>query len=190
MKQFLLLFLALFGLLSAGHAQEENHAHASLYARADGEDVKVAIEVKIDRGWHLYHGPTKEDLGDAPRKRVFDTDTTLPTGFKRIKSAEYANTGFDRGHVCPHGDRSANEEMSFSTFVMGLTTQALMHLGEITDPVEQRVAHDLPAAKQMIDLLGILRDKTKGNLDAAEEQLLGEVLYDLRMRYVEVARGR
>jgi hypothetical protein len=81
-------------------------------------------------------------------------------------------------------------EMSFSTFVMGLTTQALMHLGEIPDPVEQRVAHDLPAAKQMIDLLGILRDKTKGNLDAAEEQILGEVLYDLRMRYVEVARGR
>jgi hypothetical protein len=81
-------------------------------------------------------------------------------------------------------------EMSFSTFVMGLTTQALMHLGEIADPVQQRVGHDLPAAKQMIDLLGILRDKTKGNLDAAEEQLLGEVLYDLRMRYVEVARSR
>ena len=77
-----------------------------------------------------------------------------------------------------------------STFVMGLTTQALMHLGEIPDPVHQGVMHDLPAAKQMIDLLGILRDKTKGNLDEAEEQLLGEVLYDLRMRYVEVARSR
>jgi len=81
-------------------------------------------------------------------------------------------------------------EMSFSTFVMGLTTQALMHLGEIPDPVHQNVHHDLPAAKQMIDLLGILREKTKGNLDAAEEQLLGEMLYDLRMRYVEVARSR
>jgi hypothetical protein len=81
-------------------------------------------------------------------------------------------------------------EMTFSTFVMGLTTQALMHLGEIPDPVQQGVTHDLPAAKQMIDLLGILRDKTKGNLDTAEEQLLGEVLYDLRMRYVEVARSR
>jgi hypothetical protein len=81
-------------------------------------------------------------------------------------------------------------EMSFSTFIMGLTTQALMHLGEIPDPAHQNLAHDLPAAKQMIDLLGVLRDKTKGNLDAAEEQLLGEVLYDLRMRYVEMARGR
>ncbi|MBI3768290.1 MAG: DUF1844 domain-containing protein [Deltaproteobacteria bacterium] len=80
--------------------------------------------------------------------------------------------------------------MSFSSFVMGLTTQALMHLGEIPDPVNQDVTHDLPAAKQMIDLLGILRDKTKGNLDVAEEQLLGEVLYDLRMRYVEMARNR
>ena len=81
-------------------------------------------------------------------------------------------------------------EINFSTFVIGLSTQALMHLGEIPDPMHQRITHDLPAAKQMIDLLGILRDKTKGNLDAAEEQLLGEVLYDLRMRYVEVARAR
>jgi hypothetical protein len=79
-------------------------------------------------------------------------------------------------------------EMTFSTFVMGLTTQALMHLGEIADPVRGENTRDLPAAKQMIDLLGILRDKTKGNLDATEEQLLGSMLYDLRMRYVEVSR--
>jgi len=81
-------------------------------------------------------------------------------------------------------------EMTFSTFVMGLTTQALMHLGEIADPAEQQVGRDLPAAKQMIDLLGILSDKTKGNLDVAEEQLIKSMLYDLRIRYVEVARGR
>jgi hypothetical protein len=81
-------------------------------------------------------------------------------------------------------------EMSFSTFVISLTTQALMHLGEIADPQSPQIARDLPAAKQMIDLLGILNDKTKGNLDPAEAQLLGDMLYDLRMRYVEVARGR
>ena len=80
-------------------------------------------------------------------------------------------------------------EMTFSTFVMGLTTQALMHLGEIEDTAHQ-VGRDLPAAKQMIDLLGILREKTKGNLDAAEDQLLGNMLYDLRMRYVETSRNR
>jgi len=80
-------------------------------------------------------------------------------------------------------------EMTFSTFIMGITTQALMHLGEIVDPTQQQLSRDLAAAKQMIDLLGILRDKTKGNLDPGEERLLGEMLYDLRMRYVEVSRN-
>lgn len=60
---------------------------------------------------------TVEDLGNAPRKRSFDTDP-LPIGFVRIKTAEYVKSGFDRGHICPHSDRAANEEMSFSTFVM------------------------------------------------------------------------
>jgi hypothetical protein len=87
-------------------------------------------------------------------------------------------------------ERAELGEMTFSTFVMGLTTQALMHLGEIVDPAVPHAPRDLPAAKQMIDLLGILRDKTKGNLDAGEEQLLGSMLYDLRMRYVEVSRQR
>ena len=95
-----------------------------------------------------------------------------------------------RGFVPAEDPEAPLAEMNFSTFVMGLTTQALMHLGEIADPLHEQVSRDLPAAKQMIDLLAILRDKTKGNLDPAEEQLLGNMLYDLRMRYVEVARGR
>ncbi len=92
-----------------------------------------------------------------------------------------------------HGDDSheahPHQEINFSTFVMGLSTQALMHLGEIPDP-EAPQGPDLPAAKQMIDLLGILREKTTGNLETAEEQLLSSMLYDLRMRYVEVSRKR
>lgn len=80
-------------------------------------------------------------------------------------------------------------EMNFTTFVMGLSTQALMHLGEIVDP-ESPHGPDLSAAKQMIDLLGVLREKTTGNLEPAEEQLLSTILYDLRMRYVEVSRKR
>ena len=94
----------------------------------------------------------------------------------------------DHDHDHAHHDH-AHQEINFTTFVMGLTTQALMHLGEIAEPGQPQMA-DLPAAKQMIDLLAILRDKTKGNLDAAEEQLLSSMLYDLRMRYVEVSRHR
>jgi endonuclease G len=61
---------------------------------------------------------TKEDLGDAPRKRTFDTDTSLPIGLRRIKGKDYTSSGFDRGHMCPHSDRAATQDQSYSTFVM------------------------------------------------------------------------
>ncbi len=64
--------------------------------------------------WHL----TKEDQGDAPRKRLFDTDTALPQGFTLISHKDYVGSGFDRGHMCPHSDRAADEESSFATFIM------------------------------------------------------------------------
>jgi endonuclease G len=61
---------------------------------------------------------TSADLGDAPRKQVFDPDTALPDGFSVITQRDYNGSGFDRGHMCPHSDRAANQEMSFATFVM------------------------------------------------------------------------
>jgi hypothetical protein len=103
-----------------------------------------------------------------------------------------ANDHAGHDHAHDHGDHAhghQHQEINFTTFVMGLSTQALMHLGEIVEPGAPQTP-DLPAAKQMIDLLGVLREKTTGNLDAAEEQLLASMLYDLRMRYVEVSRHR
>jgi hypothetical protein len=82
----------------------------------------------------------------------------------------------------------ADEPVTFSTFVLGLSTQALLHLGEIPNPVSQTVEHDLEAAKHVIDLLGMLGEKTRNNLDQGEDALLSSVLYDLRMRYVELVR--
>ena len=90
----------------------------------------------------------------------------------------------------PTGEGLGPEEpVSFSTFVLGLSTQALLHLGEIEDPAIGRLERDLAAAKHVIDILGILKDKTRGNLEQAEERLLEAVLYDLRMKYVELVRG-
>jgi len=64
--------------------------------------------------WRL----TKDDLGDAPRREKFATDQTLPPGFNVISEKTYTGSGFDRGHQCPHGDRTRNKEMSYATFVM------------------------------------------------------------------------
>ena len=94
----------------------------------------------------------------------------------------------------PEGKESDNDkalpEINFSTFVISLSTQALMHLGEIPNPLSGKVESDIPVAKQMIDIIGLLREKTRGNLDQGEEQLMDDVLYDLRMRYVEAVKKK
>jgi len=76
-------------------------------------------------------------------------------------------------------------EVTFSAFVYSLSTSALVHLGEIPEPITEQMDKNLPLAKQTIDILGILQEKTKGNLAQDEENLLNNFLYDLRMRYVK-----
>lgn len=81
-------------------------------------------------------------------------------------------------------------EMTFSTFVIGLSTQALVLLGEIRESPDQSASEDLAGAKQLIDILGMLQAKTRGNLDDAESGLLDNALYDLRMKFVQRTRTR
>ncbi len=83
---------------------------------------------------------------------------------------------------------AGSAEINFAAFIVSLSTQALFHLGEISDPATNRAERDLPAAQQVIDILGLLREKTRGNLDHDEEGLLDSILFDLRMKYVEIAR--
>jgi len=91
----------------------------------------------------------------------------------------------------PRGDASAKEEalpeIDFNSFIFSLSTSVLIQLGEIEDPFTQKSAKNLPLAKQTIDLIGMLKEKTKGNLTPQEERLIENVLYDLRMRYVKAA---
>lgn len=79
--------------------------------------------------------------------------------------------------------------IDFNTFVLSMSTSALVHLGE--DLLSEGSAEvNLPLARQTIDLLGILESKTKGNLTGEEERLLSQVLYDLRLRYVSISKKR
>ncbi|MDH5674019.1 MAG: DUF1844 domain-containing protein [Myxococcales bacterium] len=72
--------------------------------------------------------------------------------------------------------------IDFNIFVLSLNTSALIHLGDAPD-AEGAMARNLPMARQTIDMLTILEEKTVGNLDGQEERLLSQVLFDLRMRY-------
>jgi uncharacterized protein DUF1844 len=125
-----------------------------------------------------------------------------PSGFRVTDRRRFTDEGEERSGVDepPRPDApdasaeerptaEPNEPVTFLSFVLGLSTQAVLHLGEMPDPITGKTEQDLQAAKHLIDVLGILREKTKNNLEQGEEGLLESVLYDLRMRYVELVRG-
>ena len=89
--------------------------------------------------------------------------------------------------------QAANPElpkMDFSTFVLSLSHSALVHLGDAPSPDSEQREPNLVLARQTIDLLEILSEKTSGNLTGEEERLLEHVLFELRMRYVEVSKEK
>lgn len=83
---------------------------------------------------------------------------------------------------------TALPEIDFGTFVMSLATSVLVHLGEVPHP-EGQSTQNRALAKQTLDILGMLREKTRGNLSKEETELLDNLLYDLRMKYVAATKS-
>lgn len=130
-------------------------------------------------------------------RRRFSSDTGEPREEpeKVERSEDLAqNSGEKVSNESPSETKKTTDEslpqINFSTFLMSLSTQALMHLGEIPSPLSGKVEIDVPMAKQMIDIIGVLREKTRGNLDTGEDKLMEEILFNLRMEYVEAAKGK
>jgi hypothetical protein len=81
-------------------------------------------------------------------------------------------------------------EVNFSSFVLSLSTTAMYHFGDFPDPATKKAHKNLSAAKQTIDILGMLQSKTDGNLDENENSVLDGLLYELRLRYVKEKTGQ
>ena len=80
----------------------------------------------------------------------------------------------------------SDPQLSFTAFVLSLASTAAIHFGDLPDPATGQPGEaNLPAATQMIEILTLLEQKTRGNLTAEERQVLEQVLYELRMRFVE-----
>lgn len=111
------------------------------------------------------------------RRRIFkEEDTTKEKEDKQPKGTEQPEETHTQVPL---------PEVNFSTFILSLSSSALMHLGEIPDPVSKEKRKDLSLAKHTIDIIGMLQEKTKGNLTDNEKKLTDGILYDLRMRYVQ-----
>jgi len=79
-------------------------------------------------------------------------------------------------------------ELSFTAFVVSLASTAAIHLGDLADPMTgQKLELNLEGAAQMIEILTLLEAKTRGNLTAEERQVLEQILYELRLRFVEAS---
>jgi len=93
------------------------------------------------------------------------------------------------GAGAPRASADDLPRIDFSTFVLSLATSALYHLGLVEDPgTGERVEPNLPLARQTVDTLELLQEKTRGNLDEDEVKLLQSLLTELRMRCVEATR--
>ena len=81
-------------------------------------------------------------------------------------------------------EQEQEPSIDFATFVMSLASSAFYHLGDMPDPTTGRIEENLPAVKQTIDILMMLHSKTKNNLDQQEDKLLGQLIYELQMKFV------
>jgi hypothetical protein len=143
-------------------------------AGEEGKPEGTGFTVQDRRRFSPETGEAREDVADPVSETA--QQSNQPT--EEAKSA---------AGKPPH---EALPAIDFSTFVISLSTQALMHLGEIPDPISGKVDADVEVAKQMIDIISMLRDKTRGNLGASEDRLMDDILFDLRMKYVEAVKKR
>lgn len=102
-------------------------------------------------------------------------------------------SGDDSGESFKAEDKGREEKplppVNFATLILSLASSAQVHLGLIPDPATNKAKVSLPPAKQTIDILEMLQEKTKGNLEEYEAKLLEQILFELRMQYVECSKN-
>jgi hypothetical protein len=126
-----------------------------------------------------------EDQGFSVRDRRSGAAGPEPT-----QKSESADPKARAAEAYKEQQGTGPEDLDFSTFVISLATSAQVGLGAVPHPETNKSAQNIPAAKQMIDILAIVQEKTKGNLTESESALLEQVLFNLRIHYVRTVEGQ
>ena len=132
-------------------------------------------------------------MSESIKKRVDEDWKNRVTQEKQHDEVQVAPSeqGVSEGGSAPSVDASADQQeplqATFERFITSLAIEGLMALGEMPQPVTRKKEVNVAQAKYLIDLLGILEEKTKGNLNVDEQRLLSDALYQLRMRYMSKA---
>ena len=129
----------------------------------------------------------KKDSGFVVKdKRLFgDSEKPRPQEKEEETIAPEKEPAPDKSEKTVGYDQEDYPPVNFANFVLSLSTSALYHFGDFPDPEGGKSDKNLPAVKQTIDILDMLREKTKGNLDEKESQLIEGVVYELKMRFIK-----
>ena len=126
-------------------------------------------------------------VSDRRHSSVQSVGTEPP---KTVPPSKSGPAGSSETHSAP--DREFQEfplpEVDFSTLILSMSSSAIIHFGDYVDPKSGKTERNLPLAKHTIDMLGMLQEKTRGNVTPDEARLLENVLYNLRLRYLEAVR--
>ena len=123
-------------------------------------------------------------------RRIFSQENTDKEKEERVKAQETTKqeskeAGPSAGKTDEKETEACLPEINFPTFIMSLNASALVNLGILDNPVTGEKENNLALAKQTIDILCMLEEKTRGNLSKDEESMLKNILYDLRIIYVK-----
>jgi hypothetical protein len=132
--------------------------------------------------------PEKKDFIIKDKRMFAEGDQDQETKEEATKpSEEEVEESKSEEAAAPEEDRTDYQlpKINFATFIFSLNSSVLVQLGLIDDPATGKKTRNLPLAKQTIDILGMLEEKTQGNLTKDEETMLKNILYDLRMIYVK-----
>ncbi len=132
--------------------------------------------------------PDKKDFIIKDKRMFAEGDPDQETKEETAKpSKEEAKASESQEATAPEEDKTDFQlpKINFATFIFSLNSSVLLQLGLIDDPATGKKTKNLPLAKQTIDILGMLEEKTQGNLTKDEETMLKNILYDLRMIYVK-----
>lgn len=124
-----------------------------------------------------------QEQGFVIRDRRGSGSTDSPSA----PSSEKAPASASNSHTASPSKETVGLPVTFSSFVISLGSSSLMLMGEQLDPKQPSLPVNLPQAKEIIDLLSVLEEKTKGNLTSDEQTVLRDMLYALRMKYVTLA---
>ncbi len=167
----------------------------------NGEESEAGFTVKDKRKIGKEDEETPKSDAEGTVKSA-DADAATKTDIKSDIESDIkleSETKDDKPPIdeAPANEASTNKDISdkekaeeyppinFMTFIMSLSTSALIYLGEIPDPVDNEKKKIVPLAKQMIDLISMLDEKTKGNLTTDEEKYMENIPFELRMVFIK-----